>query len=223
MKLFDDLRSEHELIERAVASLRTFVKWRASGSSRASSEDGASFVCFFHEFAGSFHHAREERILVPALVSECALPTERGPIAELYRQHAELETLLERAGKLWVQPQWSPDEASEAVRLTTEHADLLLRHIDMENSVLFPESEQRLARQGVYELEALELPDSARKARAVAEVLIAALPPTENPDLLRGDGCVMCPAMGVTCKGLEREWWTETEWEDFKTARASGD
>jgi hypothetical protein len=25
----------------------------------------------------------------------------------------------------------------------------------------------------------------------------------------------MCPAYGVSCNGLEREWWNESEWEEI--------
>ena len=48
----------------------------------------------------------------------------------------------------------APDEAAALVDGVTGHAHALLRHIDAENSVLLPESEQRLRRAGV-----LELPD----------------------------------------------------------------
>jgi hypothetical protein len=36
-----------------------------------------------------------------------------------------------------------------------------------------------------------------------------------DPEVHRGDGCVACPSFGTTCDGLEREWWTELEWEDM--------
>ena len=28
--------------------------------------------------------------------------------------------------------------------------------------------------------------------------------------------CVVCPSYGLSCEGLEREWWTEQEWDDFR-------
>ena len=31
----------------------------------------------------------------------------------------------------------------------------------------------------------------------------------------------MCRAHGDTCKGLEAEWWTELEWEEFYDRDAS--
>ncbi len=32
--------------------------------------------------------------------------------------------------------------------------------------------------------------------------------------ILRGEGCVFYPNYGTTCEGIEREWWSELEWED---------
>lgn len=34
--------------------------------------------------------------------------------------------------------------------------------------------------------------------------------------------CVMCPAYGVNCRGLELEWWNEWEWDEFEE-RMGGD
>ena len=41
------------------------------------------------------------------------------------------------------------------------------------------------------------------------------VPAVEDFTLTRGDGCFMCRAHGETCDGLEAEWWTDTEWEEF--------
>ena len=34
-------------------------------------------------------------------------------------------------------------------------------------------------------------------------------------DGVRGEGCVVCPSYGTTCRGVEAEWWNESEWEEF--------
>ena len=52
-------------------------------------------------------------------------------------------------------------------------------------------------------------------AREAGLVLISRYPPFMDPEVHRGDGCVACPSFGTTCDGLEREWWTELEWEDM--------
>lgn len=52
-------------------------------------------------------------------------------------------------------------------------------------------------------------------AREHAAGLLARYPGVEDAALTRGDGCFMCRAHGATCDGLEAEWWTELEWEEF--------
>jgi hypothetical protein len=52
-------------------------------------------------------------------------------------------------------------------------------------------------------------------ARSAGLALIARYPPERDAELHRGDGCVACPSYGTTCDGLEREWWTDLEWEDM--------
>lgn len=177
MKLIDDLRREHDTIERVALS-----------AIAAAGRDVDAFRTFFETF-GAWHHAREEQILFQALV-DADLPRERGPIAVLTQQHATMADLM-REGRM------------------VEYAHALLKHIDAENSVLFPESELRLKR----ELPAAAAGEREAEALALAERLTTLYPPAEAVDLVRGEGCIMCDAFGDTCRGLEREWWNEWEWE----------
>jgi hypothetical protein len=101
VKLIDDLRAEHDLIEQVVGSLRTYVNLRVQSGGLV--EDGARFLEFFRKFAGDFHHAKEEHTLFPALQAQADLPRE-GPIEVLTDDHrrlggvlAEIASLLERA------------------------------------------------------------------------------------------------------------------------------
>ena len=213
MKLIDELRAEHDLIEQVVGSLRTFVAERGAGG--GDPLDGQGFVDFFRLFTGDWHHLREEQVLLPALTRELALPADRGPVAEILRQHGAMAATLSALGPLLTAAQASDLEREEATRLTLAYGDALLKHIDAENSVLFPESEARLVRCGVFDLAARQANEREVRARAIGERLLQRYPPTENPALIRGEGCVMCPAYGDTCRGLEREWWSDEEWEEF--------
>ena len=100
--------------------------------------------------------------------------------------------------------------------LATRHRRDLLAHIDAENSVLLPESEARLRRAGVADLVGRAPDAGERAARDGAERLWALYPPREDSGAIRGEGCVICPSYGLTCEGLEREWWSEQEWDDFR-------
>ena len=72
------------------------------------------------EFAGHFHHDREERVLFRALVAEAELPADRGPVHALAREHAEMEEWLrEMTPLLGRRPQSVDDRAGlEAERWT---------------------------------------------------------------------------------------------------------
>ncbi len=196
MQLLEQLRTEHILIERLVGSLRTF-----SLSQARDPADAAAFLRFFRLYAGRFHHAREEEVLFPALVAT-EVPGDRGPLKVLLDAHASMARMLDAM------------DAGIAPELAAQYGRALLHHIDAENSVLFPESEIRLRRAGGAELPS-RAPDAEEEAaRAEGERLVQKYPPSDFPDLLRGEGCVACAAYGETCDGIEREWWSDLEWED---------
>jgi hemerythrin-like domain-containing protein len=213
VQLLDDLRREHAMIEPVLGSLQAYAAARASGS--AGPQDAAAYLAFFRLYAGRYHPAREEDILLPALVARAELPADRGPIPSLLQQHHDMAGQLEAAATLLVRETLAPDEAAALVELVTGYAHALLRHIDAENSVLLPESEERLRRAGVFELADRPLADEERAARDGAAELLARHPPLHDRSALRGEGCFVCPSHGTTCDGVEREWWSDDEWGDF--------
>src|SRR3954468_18061471 len=89
MKILDDLREEHALIERVVGSLRTFAY-----TAERSAADGAAYLRFFRLFAGRFHHAREEDVLFPALIAS-DVPRDRGPLKILLDAHRSMARILD--------------------------------------------------------------------------------------------------------------------------------
>ena len=95
-------------------------------------------------------------------------------------------------------------------------------HIDAENSVLFPECEQRLPRHGVAELPSRAPTADEAAAQADGQALLETYPPAAEPAVLRGDGCVMCPRFVENCEGIERVWWNEHEWDEFEDHLPSG-
>lgn len=213
MKLLDALRAEHVVIERVAGALRTFAARRAAGAAVPS--DGDGFLRFFRGYSGGFHHAREEDVLFPALTRHAELAPGSGPIASLLDQHRSMEATLAAAAPLLSGALEAPGDAGRLVDLTDRYARALWAHVDAENSVLLPESEERLRRAGVLELDDRE-PDAAERAAcAEGERLVRLYPPLPDPGSVRGEGCVVCPSYGTTCRGVEREWWSDEEWEEF--------
>lgn len=213
MRLLDELRAEHELIDRVAGSLRTFAAARSSGEGAAA--DGAAFRRFFRLWAGAWHHAREEETLFPALAAEAELSPTHGPIAAFVEQHHEMAKVLDELDPLLDREGLGADDGRRLVELATAYTRELGRHIDAENSVLLPESEVRLRQANVLELEGRAPSGEELAARDEGERLASAWPFTPDAGGVRGEGCVVCPSYGTTCRGVEAEWWNESEWEEF--------
>ena len=218
MRLIEELRAEHDLIERVAGSLRTFARQRGRGE--GSPQDGPRFLAFFRLYAGQFHHAREEDALFVALQRDAELPGDRGPIAALLEDHRRMAGLLDQLESVADASSAEARASLEAIAL--EYSQQLWQHIDAENSVVLPESESRLRRHGRAELPSRETTPEEEEARALGEKLLSLYPPVHEPDVPRGDGCVVCPAFTRTCRGLELEWWNEWEWEEFEDHLPSG-
>lgn len=214
MKLIDELRAEHDLIERVAGSLRTFARLRARGEGAPA--DGACFLEFFRVYAGLYHHGREEDALFVALQRQAELPGDRGPIAALVEDHHRMAGLLDGMVPLAGSDLREEGAGAALEALALEYSQQLWQHIDAENSVLLPESERRLLRRGVGELPSREMTPEEEAARALGEKLVVCYPGVPEPAAPRGDGCVVCPAFERSCRGLEREWWNEWEWEEFE-------
>ena len=212
MKLLDALEAEHGVIERVVGSFVTFAARCTDGTAKAAGAPG--YLAFFRLYAGRYHHAREDGILFPALV-ETGVPGDRGPIAVLLADHRAMEKLQEELAPLSARL-GSAEDARAFEALVKRYATSLLHHIDAETSVLFPESASRFRAASVVELPNREPDDEEAAARDDAERLVLAYPPSDIPGIDRGDGCCACPAYGNPCEGIEREWWSELEWEDAR-------
>lgn len=214
MRLILDLRAEHVVIERALGALRTYVEARLGDG--ADPAHAAAFLRFFRLYAGRYHHAREENTLFPALLAHLPIRPESGPVRSLFGQHAAMARTLDDMAPLLGGPLGAGDERSRLADLSTRYRHDLLAHIDAENSVLLPESENRLRRAGVAHLDGRGPDAEERAALAEGESLAGLYPPGADADSIRGEGCVICPSYGISCEGLEREWWSEQEWDDFR-------
>lgn len=214
MTLTDALTAEHVLIEEVAGALQTYVARRLAGG--ASADDGVRFFQFFRRWVGGYHHEREESVLFAALTGRLELPADRGPIHALTAQHHALEaTLTELEPLLVASPTIAPEAHPAIETLTRAYAHGLWQHIDAENSVLFPESAARLRRAGLAGLASRTPTADEAAARDDGEALVRAFPPVHDAAALRGDGCFACPSYGTTCAGLERTWWTDSEWDEL--------
>jgi hemerythrin-like domain-containing protein len=204
MRLIDEFRIEHRLIDRVAGSLFRFAGAARSGDT--SSQDSEDFVRFLRVFVSGYHHEREEQILFPALVERAEVPADRGPLPAIGADHRVAVALvdeLESAGH-------DGQQAADVARRLAHH---LWEHIDKEDSVLLTESVDRLRRNGVTRLQGREPTEDEAAARELGEELTTRFPPRDDPEFVRGDGCIACSAFGETCGGIESEWWNTWERE----------
>jgi hypothetical protein len=125
-----------------------------------------------------------------------------------------MKLLLERNGT-------SGREIAEVENYAIRYTRILWMHIDAENSVLFPEIEERLRHAGIHDLPTRVLTDNEQAVMKSGEELLRRYPPSEDAEIVRGEGCAMCHAYLATCAGIEREWWNEWEWEELEERIAS--
>ena len=75
MRLLEEFKAEHSLVDRMAGSLIRFAELIAGGETAP--DDVADFVHFFRVFVSGYHHEREEEVLFPALVEHAEVPANR--------------------------------------------------------------------------------------------------------------------------------------------------
>jgi hemerythrin-like domain-containing protein len=204
MRLFDQLKAEHLLVDRVAGSLIHFAGLAARAETSA--QDVTDFVDFFRIFVAGYHHEREEKILFPALVERAEVAADRGPLPSIEADHRAAAALVDEL-------EGSGGDQGKAADVARRLAHHLWEHVDKEESVLLPESAERLRRNGVTRLEGREPTAEEDAARGLGEQLTERFPPLDDPEIVRGDGCIACSAFGETCGGIESEWWSTWERE----------
>ena len=137
MKLTDILSSEHRVIEQVVAALDAAADRLDAGKRMRAGffEDATRFIV---EFSDGCHHAKEERVLFPALVKR-GLPENSGPVAVMLYEHEEGRSLT--AGLRDAVARMAAEEAGAAdlvADYARAYATLLTQHIFKEDNILFP-------------------------------------------------------------------------------------
>ena len=209
MQLLEELRAEHDLIDRMLDSFRTAVGQFVNGQG---GQDLVHFVRFFRLYADQFHHSREEQVLFATLVNQLHLPDDHGPIAVLTDDHRQFKAWLDEIEKLIARQLLSVADQIQLRTTTEQYITGMQHHIDAENSVLFLESGICMQDAGISALPSRSLTDEEQQVRFVAEELLQRYPPTPNVEVIRGNGCVICPAYQKTCDGYEREWPEASRW-----------
>ncbi len=126
----DMLRDDHCLILRALDLLEAAAD-RLAGGDTLPAGWWAELVDWLRAFADHTHHAKEERVLFPAML-EAGLPSEGGPIAVMLEEH-------DRGRFLVREMELGPPPVQRA--RARDYVRELREHIAKENGVLLPLAE----------------------------------------------------------------------------------
>lgn len=137
------LRSEHNHILAMAACLRAACAAAEAGGLF----DAGTFqkgIDFIRHYADAWHHAKEEEYLFPALQS-LGMPREEGPLAVMLHEHDLGRTYACRMAE-HLGAATGGDGAARAmvVQYTLAYADLITRHIQKENGILFNMADRML-------------------------------------------------------------------------------
>lgn len=137
MRATDALRSDHEVIERALRVMER-ASLRLEAGQTLSPEILSSAVDFLRNFADGCHHAKEELALFPRLI-ERGLIRDGGPIGVMLHEHDLGRAYLRR-----LEDALDRNDSESTVDALQCYTALLRNHILKENEVLFPTADRLL-------------------------------------------------------------------------------
>ncbi len=134
-KATQDLRKEHEAI---LFVLQILDQMMQSDSSKTESllRYYSELLYFLKTFADKCHHGKEENYLFIELIHK-GIPNEGGPVGVMLQEHAQ--------GRAFIAQMNVYLEDKDLVhfnQIAVQYRDLLRRHIEKENNVLFAMADQ---------------------------------------------------------------------------------
>ncbi len=130
------LREEHQLILKVLDALEQVLN-KGSAVSAQNVEMLAKYASFFRLFADACHHGKEEDLLFPELEAR-GIPREGGPIGVMLAEHEQGRAFVRQMHEALPGARAGEAAAMDAlVAAGRKYIDLLRRHIDKEENVLF--------------------------------------------------------------------------------------
>lgn len=144
MKPTEILKEEHRLV---LVMLQVIDAVCAKLDKGETVDDGhlASIIDFIRTFTDQCHHAKEEKLLFPAL-GKVGLPATDGPVAVMLSEHALGRSLARGMDEaLAAMKSGNASGARAFAENARKYVALLVNHIDKEDHVLFVMADQRLS------------------------------------------------------------------------------
>jgi hemerythrin-like domain-containing protein len=143
MRVTETLMQEHRVIEQVLKCVSAMAT-RVDESGFLDIDSAERALTFLRTFADSCHHAKEERVLFPAL-ARVGFTSNAGPVAVMLKEHElgrEYLRRMEAAVARWRTV--GRDAGKEFARTACDYVALLSQHISKEDHILFPLADHAL-------------------------------------------------------------------------------
>ncbi len=219
----DKLDQEHRLIEELTASFVTYSQLLTVDNNH---KDNVAilnqYAILFEQYIDMLHHGKEENILIPSFLAH-GINKNSGPIQVILEEHKNNRFIIQELKDIGQKKQISMADRAVLQKHALDYCASIWEHIDKEDSVFFPEYNERVIGKALLldtqTMISFQDKDQAKiqEMEQSAQQLINQFPPVKKiPQYFRGDGCANCSQYGIACQGIEIEWWSENEWEDFR-------
>ena len=138
MKCTSLLMIDHEVIRRSLSVLQAMNEKIRTGKT-VERGDIQSLLSFLREYADGSHHVKEETILFPALM-HAGIPSDAGPLEVMNYEHVRGRALTAA-----MQAAADRNRMDDFLYYSSRYIELLTSHIEKEEHVLFPKTEQILS------------------------------------------------------------------------------
>lgn len=144
MKSIQDMIFEHENVSRMLKVMRKYSYAVLQGKD-INYKDFYKIIDFIRNYTDGYHHAKEEDILFKRMGEELSKLADNGAITGMLIEHDMARLYVSNLEKALVEYEKGNDEARlDIIANTICYGDLLTRHIDKENNVIYKFAERML-------------------------------------------------------------------------------
>ncbi|NLX62445.1 MAG: hemerythrin domain-containing protein [Tissierellia bacterium] len=145
MKSIKDMIYEHENVTRMVKVMRKYSYAVLQGAD-IDYKDFYKIIDFIRNYTDGYHHAKEEDILFKRMGEELPKLADNGAITGMLIEHDMARLYVSNLEKALEEYEKGNDEARlDIIANTICYGDLLTRHVDKENNVIYKFAERMLS------------------------------------------------------------------------------
>jgi len=151
MKATEVLREEHNAVKLAL-SILSHVSHKLESREEVDKEDLDHILDFLKTFVDTCHHGKEEDLLFVAMQS-AGISRARGPIGVMLKEHKTGRSYVGNMGE--AVEKYNTGELSYSSRFVEsakKYVELLNRHIEKEESILYPMADMQLPEETQHDL-----------------------------------------------------------------------